>query len=157
MRKITFLLAVFGLTGSLWAADPIIGTWKLNVEQSKIAPSNTAPKAATDVYKETGKDQIEFTRTGTQVDGAAIFSKWTWPRIGGTAERLSPEPLPKEIAYIELLVDPGYWFVTILQNGKQNSLMQKTISKDGKTMRIRIKSLDAQGNVVEELNVFDRQ
>jgi hypothetical protein len=157
MRKAMLLLAFFGLAGSLWAADPIIGSWKLIVAKSKIQPSETAPKEATDAYKEIEGDQIEFTRTGTQVDGAPIFSKWRWPCIGGTAERVSPEPLPEEMSYIELLVDPGYWYVTILQNGKQNSLMQKTISKDGKTMRIRIQSRDAQGKLVEELHVFEKQ
>jgi hypothetical protein len=36
MRKAMLLLAVFGLAGSLWAADPIIGTWKLNIAKSKF-------------------------------------------------------------------------------------------------------------------------
>jgi hypothetical protein len=29
MRKAMLLLVVLGLAGSLWAADPLIGTWKL--------------------------------------------------------------------------------------------------------------------------------
>ncbi|MBN1570831.1 MAG: hypothetical protein JXA73_23525 [Acidobacteria bacterium] len=157
MRKILFLLACVGLAGSLWAADPIIGTWKLNIAKSKIQPSATAPKEATDVYKEAGADQMEFTRTGTQTDGAAIYSKWSWPREGGIAKRLAPEPLPESISYIELLMDPGYWYVTILENGKQSTVMQKIISKDGKTMRLTLKRKDAQGKKVEELHVFEKQ
>jgi hypothetical protein len=157
MRKIVIFLAVVGLASSLWAADPIIGTWKLNVAKSKIPPSETAPKEITDVYREIDADQMELTRTGIQVDGAAVFSKWTWPRGGGIAERTAPDPLPKEISYIEILMDPGYWYVTILQNGKQSTVMQKFISKNGRTLRITIKGMDAQGKLIEQVHVFEKQ
>lgn len=157
MRKTLLLLAILGLASSLWAADPIIGTWKLNIAKSKIPLSQTAPKEITDVYKETADNQMELTRTGIQTDGAAIFSKWTWPREGGIAERKAPDPLPKEISYIELLLDPGSWYVTILQNGKQNTVMQKVISKNGKILRITIKSKDAQGKSEEQLHFFEKR
>ena len=35
MRRAFLVFAVLGLAGSLWAADPIIGTWKLNIGKSK--------------------------------------------------------------------------------------------------------------------------
>jgi len=31
------LLAVFGLAGALWAADPFVGTWKVDVAKSKTS------------------------------------------------------------------------------------------------------------------------
>ncbi len=34
MRKALLFFAVLGLAGSLWGADPLIGTWKLNVSKS---------------------------------------------------------------------------------------------------------------------------
>ena len=37
MGRALLLLAVVGLAGSLLAADPIIGTWKLNISKSKFA------------------------------------------------------------------------------------------------------------------------
>ena len=42
MRKAMLLLAVFGLMGTLWAADPSLGTWKLNLAKSKIPASDLA-------------------------------------------------------------------------------------------------------------------
>jgi hypothetical protein len=140
-----------------WDTNPIIGTWKLNVGKSKILQAKDSPKEITDVYRELRPDQIEFIRAGTQINGSSISSKWVWPREGGIAERKSPAPLPQETSYIEVLVDPGHWYVTILQNGKQNILMHKSISKDGKTMRLTIKSMDAQGKPVEQLQVFEKQ
>ena len=157
MRKIALLLAVIGLASPVWGADPIIGTWKLNVSKSKFPQREMAPKEVTDVYREAGTDQIEFIRKGTQSDGSPDSSTWTWPRVGGMAERKSPAPLPAGTSYIELLMDPGNWYVTILQNGRQNVAMHKVIAKDGKTMSITIKSTNAQGKPVEQLQVFEKQ
>jgi len=157
MRKAMLLLAIVGFTNSLWGADPIIGTWKLNVAKSKIPQTETAPKETTDVYRELETGQIELSRTSTLMNGSRESSKWTWPREGGIAERKSPAPLPAGTSYIELLIDPGHWYVTILQNGKQSLLMHKVITKDGRTMQIAIKSFDAQGKAVEQLQVFEKQ
>lgn len=157
MHKTMLFLAVFGLAGSLWAADPIIGTWRLDTTESKIQPTPTSPQKATDTYRLIDGNQIEFTRRGVQGDGTPIYSRWVWPAQGGAAERLEPSPLPDETSYIELLIEPGYWYVTILQDGKQSLVMQKNISKDGKIMRITEKSRDEGGKLIEDLYVFEKQ
>jgi hypothetical protein len=36
MRKATFLLAVIGLAGSLWAASPFDGTWKVDLNSAQF-------------------------------------------------------------------------------------------------------------------------
>jgi len=36
VRKTIMLLAALGLAGALWAADPIIGTWKMNSLKSSV-------------------------------------------------------------------------------------------------------------------------
>jgi hypothetical protein len=78
----------------------------------------------------------------------------TWPRQGGTAKRQTP--LPEEMYYVETLVEPGNWYVTVLQDGKQIALIHKTFSADGKTMRQTITSIDAEGETIMQLRVFDR-
>jgi len=53
MRKAILFLTVFASSGSLWAADPIIGTWKLSIEKSQHLPSQLASiKEQTEVYRE---------------------------------------------------------------------------------------------------------
>ena len=157
MRKALLFFAVLGLTGPMWAVDPIIGTWKLDVTKSEIPPSETAIKELTETYLEIEGDQIEFTRKGTQANGAAISSKWTWPRQGGMVKRLYPSPLPADRAYVQTVVEPGNWYVTVLQNGKQGGVRHKTFSKDGKIMTQIYKEMDAQGKPFVEVLVFDRQ
>ena len=53
MKKIIslFLLATTLLAGTAFAADPILGRWKLNVAKSKFEP-NAALTAATRTYTE---------------------------------------------------------------------------------------------------------
>ena len=64
MRRTMLLLGIFGLAGSLWAADPIIGTWKLNIEKSKFSSAKhpmldlTDPKEQTEVYRELDSGRI---------------------------------------------------------------------------------------------------
>jgi len=152
MRKALLLFAVLGLAGSLWAADPIIGTWKLNVaksDMSAIAPGLPPPKQETVVYREVGDNLIEMS------DGLLTSNKWTWPRQGGIAKR--EPPLPEQMLYIETLVEPGHWFATILRNGKQTNFYKKTIDKDRKTMRQTFNGVDSQGKPFERLFVYEKQ
>jgi hypothetical protein len=79
MRKVIFLLiTILSFPTILWAADPIIGTWKLNVEKSTVPH-----KEYTEIYKEVGQDQIELTRFGIYGFGTKFNEKLTWPRQGG--------------------------------------------------------------------------
>ena len=60
MRKLMLLLAVLGLVGTLLAADPLLGTWKLNAAKSKFSPillaleKDVAPKETTMVIQNLG-------------------------------------------------------------------------------------------------------
>lgn len=163
MRKLVFLLVIFSLPSTLWAADPIIGTWKLNLAESSIskelaAMAEQAPyKERTEVYREVNDGLIEFTVLGSRTDGSSISGKWTWPRQGGIAERQSPAPLPKEESCVQTLLEPGVWYITFLQNGIQDGVFHKVISKDGKIMRQILRVMDPKGKLIEEILVFNKQ
>ena len=155
MRKTMLMLAVFGLAGSLWAADPIIGTWKLNIAKSTFSPNVPAVKENTDVYREIEGGQIELTYTATEKDGSATLLKLTWPVQGGMAKVLQGDPAGT--TWVETLIAPGEWYATYLRDGKQFQTRHKAISKDGKTMRQTLRGFDAQGKPFELLLVSDRQ
>ena len=74
MRKALLLLAVLGLMSSLWAADPIIGTWKLNIAKSKLPPDMSNIKELSFVIREIG-DDYELVTTGVQKDGLKFSEK----------------------------------------------------------------------------------
>ena len=75
------LLAVFGLVGLLWAADPfLVGTFKLNLAKSK-APANMVAntKEAIVVFRELDANTMEGSSTETRKDGTTVTAKWTVP------------------------------------------------------------------------------
>lgn len=159
MRKTMLLLAVLGLTGSLWAADPLLGTWKLNAAKSKFSPillaleKDVAPKETTMVIQNLGTDQIEITETGTRADGSTISQKFRQPKQGGTVE----SSLVKGISFIHTLINENERVGTILQDGKQSQVIHWVVSQDGKTLKSTRRATDAQGKPVEHVAVYDRQ
>jgi hypothetical protein len=139
-------------------ADPIIGTWKLNVSKSRTLPDlpidvGQRAKEATEIYQEVD-DQIELTLTGTS--GEPISGKCRWPRDGGIAI-IQEDALMGVILIVETLIAPGEWYATFLKDGKQVVVIHKIISKDGRTMSLISKQADAQGKPCEQTVVYDRQ
>jgi hypothetical protein len=155
MRKAMLFFTVFAFTGWLWAADPIVGTWKLNVAKSKAPPAEM-PKERIEIYREINAGLMEYAGSETKADGFAITGTYTWPRQGGMTKLLSPNPLQKEIIF-ETLIEPGNWCASFLENGSQTGIILKTISKDGKTMRQIFRFPDANGKMTEGIFVFERQ
>jgi hypothetical protein len=131
------------------AADPMAGTWKLNVAKSTIPPGPTAPKELTLVIRTLG-DQIEFAQTGTQTDGSPIFINNTNPKQGGV---IKPQQgsLPAGLIAVQTVLDAYNGFATIFMDGKQIQVKHMVISKDGKTMTIASKG------IVENLFILDKQ
>ena len=155
-------MLVLALATVAMAADSIIGSWKLKVAISKISPSLqatwhwAASKGRMEVYKEIEGDQIEFTEKKCQIDGTPISLKNTFPKQGGILKEQQPS-LTEGISFVETVTNPGNWYVTALQNGKQVELIHKTVRKDGKIMRQTIKGIDPKGKPYEGLLIYDKQ
>jgi hypothetical protein len=153
MTAITLFLA---MATAAMAADPCVGTWKLNVAKSKFAPSAEAnPKEETVVVRELDADTFDITMTGTRTDGSHILLKWIRPQNGGVLK--SQTTLPKGESMVYTVIDPSNWYFTVLHNGKQVRVIHSVISKDGKTLSDSAKGTDAKGKPYEALEVFDKQ
>jgi hypothetical protein len=163
MRKAFLLLAVFGLTGSLWAADLIIGTWIFNDTKTAAYAKSlnmTPPDSSTfrfssrkEIYKELESGLIELTLIETAADGSTQVSKITWPSQGGIVK----EDSPQGEVLVETLIAPGEWYVTRMQDGQQYGLMHEVVSKDGMTLRQSYKGTNRQGDPIDGVMVSDRQ
>jgi len=160
MRKAMLLLAVLGLVGSVWAADPMVGTWKLNVAKSKFSPAYlalqkiAAPKEQSNVVREVG-DQFEVTVTGTRMDGSPISDKGAFPRQGGMLQ--AQTSFPKGMSIVVTVIGLGHWYFTVLQNDKQVEVVHHVMSKDGKTVTDTVTGTDAQGKPFETVEFFEKQ
>ena len=155
MRRVMLFLAVIGLAGSLWAADPIVGKWKLNLEKSKPAPGQQdTVKGMTVTTIEAGPD-LETTFEGTAADGTAFSMKFISPKQGGLVKAEQPQTEGNFV--VITLIKPGEMYGTSIQAGKQVEFSHTVVSKDGKTMSRTLKTMNDQGKLIESSMVFDRQ
>jgi hypothetical protein len=81
MHKL-YLLTPFLLAGSLLAADPFAGTWKLNVAESKFGGPMKPPKEETISIQEQG-DQVVETFKGVAANGSPILGTHIVAKTGG--------------------------------------------------------------------------
>ncbi len=156
MRKILFFFVVLGLSGSLWAADPLIGSWRLDVSKSDYwALKQTTVKELTTIYRELGDGMVEVSCIGVRADGTAISGKALFPRQGGFVK--DQQGIGSEdISSIVTVIDPYNFYLTILAHGKQVMFYHSTISKDGKRKQDRYKATDETGNIHEGVEISDR-
>jgi uncharacterized protein (TIGR02246 family) len=132
-------------------ADPLIGTWVLNSTKSKFPPNTEfAMKEQTLVVRELG-DTIEFSFKGTLMDGSAQSSKYTRAKGGGEVTR---QPPPSEgTSFLDTVIGPGEWYVTVLENGKQVGVYHWVVSKDGKSISETSEGTNSDGRIA----VYDKQ
>jgi hypothetical protein len=151
MRKIAYMIALLALAVPLFAADPFVGTWKLDPAKSKYT-AGSAPKDITLVIEEQG-DNLQVTASGTYQDGSPISVKYTVPKAGGagTAQEGPFDAITSK--RISARVRENRY----TQNGKETMSRRIVVSQDGKTLRVTAKGTDAQGKPVAGVDVFDKQ
>jgi hypothetical protein len=154
MRKLMLLVAVFGFSSLLWAAEPIVGTWKINASKSKFAPVEGWVKEMTVTYGEVG-DQLTYEAKGTLINGSSISEKGNRPLVGGVI-KVQPPNAEGTVGFVTV-IGPGDAYVTTLQNGKQTVVNHFVVSKDGKTLTVTVKGTDSKGKPAEALYLWDRQ
>jgi len=157
MRNPMPLLAVFGFAVSLWAADSIIGTWKVNAEKATASlPATTPMRGRMEVCSELDSGQIELTLTDTMADGTSRLSKRTGPARGGEVHQLQGQ-LSEGMSLVETFIDPGDRCLPCMRNGKQYMTLHKVVSQDGKIRLQTYKRVDPSGKPIETTLAFERQ
>ncbi len=134
------------------AGDPFVGTWKINVSKTKFAPVGDWVKESTITYRVVG-DQFTYEDKGTRINGSAFSGKGSHPLVGGM---IQPPNADGTVSYVTV-IGPGDAYSTTLRDGKQIVYEHFVVSKDGKTLTITIKGMDAQGKPAEALYILDKQ
>ena len=156
MRKVILFLVILSFPSTLWAADPIIGTWKLNLENSKGTEGMDSPaKEIIWVYREIDSGLIEIDQKRVFMDNTSDSDVLTFPAQGGVA--LSKD-MPEGISFYEIYLGPGEWCGIYIQDGKQIVSRHKIVSDDGQTLTQTIRgNIDDGDGPIEIIEVFERQ
>jgi hypothetical protein len=146
-----FAFALFAVAGTLYAADPFEGTWKLNPSKTKFT-QGAAPKEETVVIARQGDDYL-ITLTGIDVSGKPISAKYSTPMNGGEGKILDG---PYD-AVSSKHIDSNTREVTYMKGGKVVRSTHGVIAKDGKSLRVTVKATDADGKPIAGTLTFDKQ
>ena len=130
--------------------DAMIGTWRMNVAQSKF--DGPAPKSEVRTYVAVGQE-IRATTKGVDNAGKSYLEEWTISYDG------KDRPIDNDDAdsVSRRLIDPLTAEFTLKRAGKVVTVGTRVISKDGKTMTITAKGTNAKGQPIHTVEVFERQ
>jgi hypothetical protein len=145
-------ILVLALSTVALAADPHVGTWKLNVAkfQSNLGP---APKSTT--LKITAQHNgIKSVSDSVNADGQASHVEFT----AKYDDKDYPYTGSQTVDTIALKqIDANTFDVVAKKAGKEIARGREVFSKDGKTMTHTIKGKTAQGQDIDIVTVYNKQ
>jgi len=154
MRTTRILASValfFAGVGLCFAADPQLGTWKLNEGKSKLNPE--AIKNHLVVYSAAG-DSVKVTVDGVDKDGKATHNEWTG-KFDGKEYAVTGDPTSDMRAYKK--VDDHTLELTGKKGGQVTVSGRIVVAADGKSRTVSITGTDPSGKKVSSTAVYDRQ
>jgi hypothetical protein len=140
----------FMAAGACFAANPHMGTWKLNEAKSKIAPG--MGKNNTVVYAEM-KDKMKVTVDGVDKDGKPTHGVWVG-KADGKAYKMAGNLAWDGSAY--KVVNDHTYEITTMKGGKLFSNGTSTVSADGKTRTVATEGTNADGKKFKTKSVYDK-
>lgn len=159
MRKLitsavlVFIAAISGLAiAAEPAADPVVGTWKLNVSKSTFT-TGPALKAQTRTYSQSPKG-ITLVMKTTGADGMEVTSQTTY-QFDGKDYPVTGSPDYDTISAKQ--VDANTAEFTLKKGAKPMGTTRRTVSQDGKTLTTKMKVTSAKGEQSDSVLVFDKQ
>jgi len=138
-------------TAACFAANPHIGTWKLNEAKSKLQPG--MGKNNTVTYTEQ-KDKIKVTVDGVDKDGKPTHSVWVG-KFDGKAYPVKGNLSYNSVAY--RMVNDRTNDITTMKDGKIVWTGRITVAADGKSRTVTLSGTDADGKKFKGKAVYDKQ
>lgn len=152
MKTILSLIVLAGVlfASPAFAADPVVGAWKLNVAKSKFRPG-AALTAGTRVYTEAdGLYTLDQKLTGT--DGKEVSNRVQYrdgKDVKATAGAADTTHAKK--------IDADTWDFDLKKDGKVVGHVHRVVSADGKTLTVHNTGMQLSGATGDETLVFDKQ
>lgn len=156
-RRLTLATVMVGLIllgnqGSAQAADPMAGTWKLNVAKSTYSPG-PAPKSLT-VKIEAAGEREKLTADGVRGDDTPIRVEYT-AQYDGKDHPITGSRMADTVSLKRL--DANTTERTDKKGGKVVQTLTRKVSSDGKTVTVTYKGTDAQGRPINNVAVLEKQ
>jgi hypothetical protein len=145
----TLVLCLMGVA-ACYAANPNMGTWKLNDAKSHF-PAGVMKNTSV-VYAAAG-DQVKVTTDGMTADGKPFQTEWTG-NFDGKDYPLTGDPTANSRSYTK--INDHTLELTNKNDGKVTTVGRITISADGKVRTLKVNGT-IDGKKFEYTAVYDRQ
>jgi hypothetical protein len=133
-------------------ADPVVGTWKLNLAKSTFG-GGPALKSQTRIYSQSAQGTtLKMKSVGA--DGEETSTQTTY-RVDGRDYPSSGNPDFDSLSGTQ--IDTNTAEFILKRAGKPAGTLRRTISKDGQTLTLNFVITNAKGVRLSQLTVFDRQ
>jgi hypothetical protein len=146
------LAAVF-FASPAFAADPVVGTWKLNVAKSKFS-AGAELTAGTRVYTEANGlytlDQKLTGADGKEKSNRAQYQNGKDVKQATAAAAAADTTFAKKI-------DANTWDFDLKKDGKVVGHVHRVVSADGKTLTVNNTGMQLSGVMGDGTLVFDKQ
>jgi hypothetical protein len=134
------------------AADPTVGTWKLNLAKSTFG-GGPALKSQIRTYSQSAQN-ITLKMTSVSADGKETKTQTTY-HIDGKDYPSVGNPDFDSLSGMQ--IDTNTTEFTLKRAGKPVGTIRRTVSKDGQTLTLNFVITNANGVQLSQLTVFDRQ
>jgi hypothetical protein len=144
-------LAILSPELSAQGADPVNGTWTLNLAKSKF--SGAPPQSETRRYEVSG-DGVKTSTDRVDSQGKPLHTE-SAPKYDGKDYPITGNPDADTVAVTR--VDAYSTMSTLKKAGRPVVKTTRTVAKDGKTMTITVQGTNAKGEKIDNVLVFDKQ
>jgi hypothetical protein len=141
----------FAAATACFAANPHIGTWKVNQAKSKLHPG--MGKTNTVVYAEK-KDKLQVTVDGVDKDGKPTHGVWMG-MTDGKAYKVKGNLTWDAMAY--KAVNDRTYDITAMKGGKMMWNGKSAVSADGKSRTLNMSGTDPEGKKFKAKVVYDKE
>ena len=147
---LTFVMLFVGLT-VCFAANPNMGTWKLNEAKSKI-PAGASKNLV--VKYEAAGDSIKATVDGVDGQGKPTHNEWTG-KFDGKDYPVTGDPTSDTRSVKQ--IDDRTLELTVKKGGKVTITGKIVLAADGKSRTLTASGMDSMGMKIESTSVYDKQ
>ena len=134
------------------AADPVVGTWKLNLAKSTFG-GGPAFKSQLRTYSHSAQGLTLKMKT-VSADGKETTTQTTYHVDGKDYPSMGN---PDFDSLSGMRIDTNTTEFSLKRAGKPIGTIRRTVSKDGQTLTLNFVITNAKGVQLSQLSVFDRQ
>jgi hypothetical protein len=135
------------------AADPIVGTWTLNLSKSKFA--SAAPASETRTYSQSADGTISLTAKTVGADGREKSETSSF-RLDGKEYPYKSDTIDAD-SVSERRISSHVTTWRLKKDGKVVETGRRTVSRDGRTLTMILRGTNVRGKKSTDVEVFDKE